>query len=76
MKSINDLKDALAVAFNKNLIANFYTHSHFIDIDFLDRTEDQMLKIYQLKSYIQATYDHVRDVEYLPVINRIRVYIC
>ena len=76
MKSLNDLKDVLAVAFNKNLIENFYTHSHFIDIDFLDRTETEMMKAHQLKNYIQANYEHVRDVEYMPIINRIRVYIC
>lgn len=76
MKSIEDLKSALALAHQKKLIHNFEFHSLFIDIDFCVRDEETRQKMLQLRDYILASYEAAREVEYMPVMNRLRVYIC
>lgn len=76
MRSIDDLKDALTGAYHKRLIHNVEFHSLFIDIDFSLRDEPTRLKMMQLRDYILASYKEVRGAEYLPIMNRLRLYVC
>jgi hypothetical protein len=76
MKTLSDLTDVLAIAFQRNLIDNFYVQSCFIDIDFSQRDEATMCKIEQLRDYIYANYPKIHAIDYMPIIHRLRLYVC
>ena len=75
MKTIPDLIDALTVAFQKDLIENFFVHGLFIDVDFRGRGDAAMCAIYQLRDYILANYPNVRSADYMPIVHRLRFYL-
>lgn len=80
MKSIEDLKAALSLAAERRLIYSFYFHADTvrgstIDIDFLMRDEATTQKIRQIRDYIVASYENVRDSEYMPLLHRLRIYL-
>lgn len=76
MKTLDELSQQLGKAFQLNLIENYYICDFFIDIDFSSREESTIKKAFLLRDYINNTYKDIDGVDYMPIINRLRIYLC
>jgi hypothetical protein len=78
MKDLIDLKCALRTACDSQLIDEFLVKSHYIDIDFKTdahyRTGEYVGRILALRDYIKSHYDDVHAIDYMPIMNRLRLY--
>lgn len=79
MKCLTDLKCGLLEASNKMLIESFFVHLFHLDIDFpiqdrVHRSREETLKILKLKDYIRDNYSDVQAIDYMPLLNRLRLY--
>ena len=76
MREIEELSQQLEKAFNLNLIENYYVCPFFIDIDFPSRDDFTVKSMMLVRDYINKTYRDVDGVDYMPILNRLRVYLC
>lgn len=78
MRDLIDLKFALKTASDKRLIEEFCVHTHYLDIDFITcregRSKEALNKILSLRDYIRSNYAEVHAVDYMPILNRLRLY--
>lgn len=78
MKDLMDLKVALRVASDKQLIEDYLIETYYLDIDFrtdsTHRTGDYVKKILDLRDYIRTNYSDVHAIDYMPILNRLRLY--
>lgn len=78
MKDLHDLKIALKMAKNKQLIHEFCIETYYLDVDFdttpHHRTTQYVEKILSLRDYIKAHYSDVRAIDFMPLLNRLRLY--
>lgn len=79
MRDFKDLHFALKTANETNLIDNFSIYTFYLDIDFHiinkhSREKDQIQKILKLRDFIRDNYDCVQCVDYMPGLNRLRLY--
>lgn len=78
MKDLTDLKCALQKASDKQLIEEFCVQSHYLDIDFRvdgdGRSRECIQRILTLRDYIKQNYQDVVAADYMPLLNRLRLY--
>lgn len=78
MKNLDDLHNALKTASTKSLIEDFRVHEFFLDIVFsserTNRRKEETQKILKLRDYIKTTYQDVHAVDYMPLLNQLRLY--
>jgi hypothetical protein len=76
MKHLNDLSEGLKRAKELGLIHTFDINSVFIDVNFIERTPGHVEKVISLRDYIYLNYKDVIGIDYMPLFNRLRVYLC
>lgn len=79
MRDFADLHLALKRANDSNLIDTFSIHNFYLDIDFhisstSSREKHEVQKILKLRDFIKDNYDFVHCVDYMPGLNRLRLY--
>lgn len=72
MKPFSDLQTALEQANSKNLIEKYLIERVFLDIDFHHMTSPEV--VLKLRDYIKENYDIVTAADYMPLLNRLRLY--
>lgn len=78
MRDLTDLKFALQKAAEMTLIDNFSVQMHYLDIDFHlgheNRTPGSVDRILILRDFIRMNYREVVAADYMPLLNRLRLY--